>query len=242
MCRVKVTTTTKTTAANPPRLLDWDTEWWGLRVGGADRIEGLGAWAIENTIGLMCVLIDADRPEEAQEAEERGFRFMDVRATLERHTISCGSGSRLARVGDLAVLREIAHSSHRITRFYADPSLPDARCDQLYEEWIRRSFAGWADIVLVAERDEQPVGYVTVHLEGETSKIGLIAVAEEARNRGVGQELVSSAVNWAHSKQAKTISVVTQGRNIPAQRLFQKGGFLTTGTQLWLHRRYDAAS
>lgn len=239
---MKVSTTTRTTAANPPRLLDWDSEFWGLRVGGAEGVEGLGQWAIENTVGLMCVLIDSDRPDEAQQAEADGFRFMDVRVTLGRPTTSFGGGSRLARIEDLAALMKIAHSSHRITRFYADPSLDDARCDELYEEWIRRSFAGWADIVLVAEREQQPVGYVTVHLDGEHSSIGLIAVAEEARNKGVGAELVGSAISWAHGKSAKRMKVVTQGRNIPAQRLFQRGGFQTTQTQLWFHRRYDAAS
>jgi dTDP-4-amino-4,6-dideoxy-D-galactose acyltransferase len=242
MCRVKVSTTTRTTATNPPRLLDWDSEFWGLKVGGADGIEGLGQWAIENTVGLMCVLIDSDRPEEAQQAEADGFRFMDVRVTLERRTISCGGGSRLARIEDLKPLKQIAHSAHRITRFYADPSLPDGRCDQLYEEWIRRSFAGWADLTLVAEREEKPVGYITVHLDGEASKIGLIAVHEDFRGRGVGTELLGSAINWAHSQKAKKMTVVTQGRNIPAQRLFQQGGFQTVETSLWFHRRYDAPS
>jgi dTDP-4-amino-4,6-dideoxy-D-galactose acyltransferase len=239
---MKISTTSKATAANPPELLDWDSEFWGIRVGKGERSAGMGEWAAENTVGLMCLLIDSDAPAEAQAAEERGFRFMDVRVMLERHTISCGSSSRLARIEDLAALRRIAHSSHRITRFYADPSLSDDRCDILYDEWIRRSFAGWADIVLVAEREGKPVGYVTVHLNGTTSRIGLIAVSEEARGHGIGSELVGSAINWAHSQQAWHMSVVTQGRNIAAQRLFQRAGFITCGTGLWFHRRYDAAS
>jgi dTDP-4-amino-4,6-dideoxy-D-galactose acyltransferase len=239
MYRVKISTTTRSTAENPPRMLDWDSEWWGLRVGGAERIEGLGEWAIANTVGLMCVLIDADRPEEAQQAEAHGFRFMDVRVTLERHTISCGSGSRLVRAEDTAKLRKIARSAYRgITRFYADPSLPNERCDDLYDEWIRRSCAGYTDIVLVAERDSNPVGYVTVNAKDGHAKIVLIAVADDYRGMGVGQELVSSAVNWAHSKEAKTISVVTQGRNLNAQRVFQRGGFRTANTSLWFHKTY----
>jgi ribosomal protein S18 acetylase RimI-like enzyme len=98
---------------------------------------------------------------------------------------------------------------------------------------------GWADIVLVEDRDGGPVGYVTVHLKGETSSIGLIAVAEEHRGKGVGQALVSSAVDWARSRKVPHMSVVTQGRNIEAQRTFQRAGFLTTKTQLWFHRRHD---
>jgi dTDP-4-amino-4,6-dideoxy-D-galactose acyltransferase len=232
---MKMSHTSKLTAEKPPMLLDWDSEWWGIRVGYGERVEGLGQWARENTIGLTCLLVDD--PSEAQQAEALGFRFMDVRVTLERPTGACGASSRLAKVEDLVVLRQIARTSHRITRFYADPSLPDEKCDELYEEWIMRSFAGWADIVLVEDRDGGPVGYVTVHLKGETSSIGLIAVAEEHRGKGVGQALVSSAVDWARSQKAASMSVVTQGRNIEAQRTFQRAGFLTTKTQLWFHRR-----
>jgi dTDP-4-amino-4,6-dideoxy-D-galactose acyltransferase len=238
---MKISTTTKTTAKNPPRLLDWDTEFWGLRVGGAEGVEGLGQWAIENTIGLMCVLIDADAPDEAQRAEEQGFRFMDVRVTLHRETIRCGGMAREAKPADLPALKAIAGVSHRITRFYADPTLDDELCDDLYEEWIRRSLAGWADAVLVIDVDEEPVGYVTVHLNEETSSIGLIAVQEEMRGKGIGTMLVSSAVAWAHAHDAKQMTVVTQGRNIAAQRLFQHGGFRTSGTALWFHRRYGEA-
>lgn len=234
---MKMSHTSQLTAEKPPTLLDWDSEFWGIRVGYGERTEGLGEWARENTVGLTCLLIDADEPHEAQQAEALGFRFMDVRVTLERATGNCGTSSRLATIEDLVVLRQIARTSHRITRFYADPSLPDHKCDQLYEEWIRRSFAGWADVVLVEDRDGGPVGYCTVHLKGETSSIGLIAVAEGHRGKGVGQALVSSAVAWTRAQKAETISVVTQGRNVAAQRTFQRAGFLATKTQLWFHRR-----
>lgn len=240
---MKVSVTTRSTAAQIPEMLEWDTEFWGLRVARANGVpfdNSLSQWAVDNTVGLMCLLVDADRPEQAQKAEEQGYRYMDTRVTLERQTASFGSGARLARIEDLAVLMKIAHSSHRITRFYADSRLPDERCDELYEEWIRRSFAGWADIVLVSDRDDKAVGYITVHLNGETASIGLIAVAEDARNKGVGAELVSSAVNWSKGQGAKKMSVVTQGRNVDAQRLFQRCGFQTTQTQLWFHRWYDA--
>jgi ribosomal protein S18 acetylase RimI-like enzyme len=35
------------------------------------------------------------------------------------------------------------------------------------------------------------------------------------------------------------VSVVTQGRNVAAQRLYQRAGFVTASTQLWYHRWLD---
>jgi dTDP-4-amino-4,6-dideoxy-D-galactose acyltransferase len=92
--------------------------------------------------------------------------------------------------------------------------------------------------VLVAERDDKPVGFVSIHLGEETSSIGLIGVSADHRGRGVGQELVSSAVNWAKAQKRPEITVVTQGRNVAAQRCFQRAGFLTSRTELWFHGRF----
>ena len=235
----KLSVTSKTTVAGMPKMMAWDGDFWGLRVGRATRLDGLAEWAVENTVGLMCLLIDADKPEEAQKAEEQGYRFMDVRVTLERYTKAWVlSGSRLARAEDTARLRAIARTAFPVTRFYADPSLDNERCDDLYEEWTRSLCAGAADIVLVAERDKQPVGYVTVNIDREKSEIGLIAVACDYRGRGVGHELVQSALDWAYVRDAQTMSVVTQGRNVGALRTFEGCGFRVSNTSLWFHKSY----
>lgn len=235
---MKVSATTRS-ALTGPYVLEWDTDFWGVKMGRSDQLDGVSQWAVANTIGLMALLVDADKPEEAQQAEQLGYRYMDTRVTLARRAGPCGASARLVQHQDIPALQEIARSAHRITRFYADHVLDDARCDDLYVEWITSSIAGKADIVLVAERDSQAVGYVTVHLGNGTASIGLIAVAEAYRNRGIGVELVSSAVNWAAGQQASVVTVVTQGRNIPAQRVFQLCGFRTTQTELWFHRWYN---
>jgi len=218
----------------------WDTEFWGVRVGRATRLDGVGEWAVENTMGLICLLIDANDTAQIQDATTAGFRFMDIRVTLARRTASAGSGARLLALEDIPVLLSVARTAFHHTRFYADPVLDDERCDDLYEEWARSSFAGAADITLVSERDDHPVGFVTVNLDGWVASIGLIAVAADYRGTGVGSELVSSAVNWAKGQQAKEMTVVTQGANIGALRTFEACGFRITKTELWLHRWYSA--
>lgn len=234
----KLSVTSKSTADGKPVMMSWDGDFWGLRVGRATRLDGLAEWAVDNTVGLMCLLIDADKPEEAQKAEDQGYRFMDVRVTLERRTSVAACRSRLARAEDTARLRAIARTAFPVTRFYADPSLDNERCDDLYEEWTRSLCAGAADIVLVAERGKQPVGYVTVNIDGEKSEIGLIAVACDYRGQGVGHELVQSALDWAYVRDAQTMSVVTQGRNVGALRTFEGCGFRVSNTSLWFHKTY----
>lgn len=165
---------------------------------------------------------------------------MDVRVELScsAHADSLAVAVREAREDDDETLSGIASSSHRATRFYADPNFPDERCDVFYDTWIRRSLEGWADGVLVGEVDQRASGYVSCHLDGPAGSIGLIAVDASARGRGLGVDLARSAIAWCAGRGADRMTVVTQGRNLPALRTFQRAGFLASSLDLWLHKWY----
>jgi dTDP-4-amino-4,6-dideoxy-D-galactose acyltransferase len=166
---------------------------------------------------------------------------MDVRTELAcvPQLADLPTGVRDARAEDADALRAIAAASHGVTRFYADPNFPDERCDELYDTWIRRSLEGWADAVLVAEADGRPAGYVSCHLDGGTGSIGLIAVDASARRSGLGVDLARAAIAWCATRGAERMTVVTQGRNVPALRTFQRAGFLASSVDLWLHKWYE---
>jgi dTDP-4-amino-4,6-dideoxy-D-galactose acyltransferase len=175
-------------------------------------------------------------PGTARRAEETGFRLVDVRVTLDAPSAAGAQDVRPHREPDVAWLRAIARTSHDDTRFYADGRFPRERCDELYDTWIRRSCDGWADVVLVADRDGEPAGYVSVHRRDDAGSIGLIGVDEQWRGRGVGEALVRAALAWCADAGLARCTVVTQGRNIAAQRLFQRCGFRTSAVDLWFHK------
>ena len=72
--------------------------------------------------------------------------------------------------------------------------------------------------------------------DNNTGKIGLTGVDKNFRNKGVGTALIGAALHWFKINGAKRATVVTQGNNIPAMRLYSKCGFLTCDTMLWYHR------
>jgi GNAT superfamily N-acetyltransferase len=227
----------------PGELLEWDTEFWGRTIGRVrggrldeTRLADVDQWARANDVECLYFLADADDPASAHVAEHGGFGLMDVRVELERPAARAElpEGLREATPADRERLRAIAASSHGATRFYADPRFPDERCDDLYDTWITRSLDGWAAGVLVAE----PGGYVSCHLDGETGSIGLIAVEEGARGGGVGVSLSLGAVAWCAARGAERMTVVTQGRNVPALRTFGRAGFLVSTVGLWFHKWY----
>jgi len=227
-------------------LLPWDTEFWGVRIA---RVEGdamtaaraaeLEAWATGNDVACLYFLAGEDAAT-AHAAEDAGFRLMDVRVGLAR---ASAPGAEDARVrpfedADLAALREIARTSHRATRFYADPRFPRDLCDDLYDVWITRSVEGWAEAVFVAEHDGRPAGYLSVHGGDERASIGLFAVAEGARGSGLGAALVERGIAWAHERGLPEIAVVTQGRSAAALRVYERRGFTVETLGFWFHRWY----
>ena len=94
--------------------------------------------------------------------------------------------------------------------------------------------------MLVNDLDSRPAGYVACHAREDSGNIGLIAVDESARARGLGQALVLGAVAWSQGRGLGQVTVVTQARNIGAQRVFQRCGFETSSVGLWFHKWYDA--
>jgi dTDP-4-amino-4,6-dideoxy-D-galactose acyltransferase len=231
--------------------LDWDSDFFKHRIARVNsrRLNGeilssVLSWSEENSIDCLYFLADAADRESAVQATDNGFRFVDIRTTFERPLrgekipgASSAPEIRLSVPEDVPILRALAGVSHRDSRFYFDPSFSEAECNALYETWIEKSCQGYADAVLVAELAGRAVGYISLHLnEDGTGQIGLIAVSAEARGHGLGKKLINESLRWFASHGASSVRVVTQGRNVIAQRLYQSFGFLVTSVEVWYHR------
>ena len=245
-------------SGEPCRPLAWDTEWWGLPTAvvtdpPTDET-GLGAidgWCRANQIELLYFLCPSDRTAAAHLAESSGFRIMDVRVTLEHQLAEDPPGApsrpegvtiRLADAGDAAPLGALASTSFRGTRFYADPRLPDIRCDELYRVWMEQECRSSSDSVLVAEVDGEPAAYVSYSVDPDDGRgaISLVGVAAPHRGTGLGSVLLAEALRSIRGTGASAATVVTQGRNVPALRLYERQGFHVRESGLWFHKWYPA--
>ncbi len=197
---------------------------------GAD-IDLARRWCEAEHIDCLYLLAERADVKALDLAGMSGFRLTDIRVTfecsLDRAPLLVPSGIRRFRLSDATYLRAIAGQAHANTRFYNDRGFPRHRCQALYESWIERSYNGWADIVLVAECEAGPAGYVTGHLQADCAAIGLLGVAPEFRCRGLGRKLVEAVfVEFSHHRRTN-VSVTTQGMNVASQRLYQRCGFVT---------------
>ncbi len=233
-------------ASERVRFLTWDSDFFGRRIARiqSNRLDGAGlaeifAWRQAEAVDCLYFLADPNYPESLALAESHGFRLVDLRLTLEWRAKDQAPETppevRLFQPQDRAALRAIARVSHTDSRFYFDGHFAREDCDRLYDTWIDKSCAGYADAVLVADVDGRAVGYMTCSQENGEGVIGLVGVHPEYQGRALGKALVTAALAWFVSQGLIQVSVVTQGRNVRAQRLYQRCGFLTRSLQVWFH-------
>ncbi len=237
----------------PCQLLEWDSQFFGRNIGRVTehRLEpqnmaAINVWCTDHLIDCLYFLADSDHADTIRLAEDNGFRLVDMRVTLQCRIADWQARAVNGRPSegcvrpvipsDVLTLQAIARKSHTDSRFYFDGCFSLERCGALYELWIKRSCEGHADHVLVAELNGQPVGYFSCHRQGAQGQVGLVGMSEEAHGKGMGQYLTHQAMQWFADQSVESVEVVTQGRNIAAQRLYQRCGFLVRSVQLWYHK------
>jgi len=238
---------------DPCEVLAWDSGFFGVKIArvlGETLDEGrageIDAWCGREGVKCLYFLARSDVPETVRVAGRHGYELMEVRVEYELGDLDRMMKTYPSREGftyrgavpaDMPGLKAIARESFLDSRFYVDARFPREKCDALYERWVEQSTQGFADEVLVAVQAEIiPAGFVTLKKEGAIGRISLIGVDARFRGRGVGANLVQGAVSWAFAKGLERVRVVTQGRNIASQRLYQRCGFLTHAVGLYYHK------
>ncbi len=240
----------------PCRILDWDSSFFRRRIATFTEVPKDRA-AFERAIDWLsaekvdCVYLRSDVEDLATRrmAEDHRFRLVDLRVT---YALDVGSAEptsaggldgnvRPAREEDVPELRALAAASHTNTRFWSDERFPRERCAELYAIWIEKSVRGGADAVFVGEHEGRVAGYFTGLLKPERmGEVGLVAVAPDARGRGLARVLTARALDWFRERGCARVTVVTQGSNVPGRRLYENMGFRSRALELWHHGWLDS--
>jgi len=234
-------------------VLDWDTDFFGHKIARANvrqldnnTYSQLESQCKSEKIQCLYFLADSDHPSTIRLLEDNDFRFVDIRSDFIHSgyipnipPLPSNISLRASSSDDLQTLSSIAQDAYSQSRFYVDPNFDNQRVSDMYDIWLSKSINhDLADYVVVAELENTAVGYVTCSIDKSknTGKIGLVGVAESAQGKKLGTHMVVHAIQWFIQNGIDTIMVTTQGRNIPAQRLYQRCGFITHTQQLWYHK------
>jgi ribosomal protein S18 acetylase RimI-like enzyme len=156
---------------------------------------------------------------------------------------------RLAQPEDLPevlALNEKAFAKY-FGRYHSDPKLPPGTGVKVYDEWVRSSFGGWADWILLAEVDDRITGYVMwkkasaleVKHSFDIAHCNLIGIHPDFSGRGIYTALAFEGTRMAQSF-AKHLHLPTHVSNYPVHRAMQKLGWKIAGVRHSFHKWLQA--
>lgn len=149
---------------------------------------------------------------------------------------------RTAVKSDIPDLSRIIVSAHRHSHFFNDPLLPDAARTALFPDWVANSVNGSMDLVLVACRENRPIGFASCLLSKglrsclnhEVGVLDFVAVDPHIQGKGIGKRLLNAAFAWLFER-CPIAELRTMADNIPALRTYCRLGLIPTATDHHYH-------
>lgn len=232
-------------------FLSWDSHFWGYYIARTtvpewreEIVVDIMKWQKSEHIRCLYTLVDVADFSACKFVPHMGGNCVDVRVSFERNLVERIEDAPLpvdlvirpVVNSDVPTLINIASYSYYDTRFYFDQYFDRSKSNTLYQLWIENSCQKiLADEVWVAEMDDCPVGYITCVVKQHVGTIGLVGVSRDVRGHGIGKQLVLCALRWFKQQGCTIVKVATQGRNVLAQRVYQRTHFLTSNIGLWYH-------
>lgn len=133
-------------------------------------------------------------------------------------------------------LLDLSVQSGVYSRFKVDNKIGRSKYEELYKEWITNSVNKKIAKEVLVYLQNEIAGFVTLGEKNSRADIGIIAVDEHYRGKGIGKGLMLSAEKWfANYSNFTQIQVVTQGDNAPACKLFESCGYKVDKVDFFYH-------
>lgn len=235
--------------------LNWDSEIFGFAIAAVDTAKLTQEMILEinneaerQKIRFLQYLCPCDDLTSIHQAETAGFHFVDIRLTFQKTLSSSDamtnfekkSGIHFGLATPAHIPEIIAMSSdlYQDFRYYVDTPFPRKKVDNFYHAWLSNAVYGKYDhLCYCLFINDMPIGYCTVRFNDQhTASLGLFGIAKEHQRKSLGNYLLQLTCADLFNKGYKEIHVVTQGKNIGAQRTYQGNGFKTLRTEMWYHR------
>lgn len=226
--------------------LSWDTDFFRLKIGKSYistlKPEALDALYIKKELehyDLIYFFCDQTSAECETIITNHGGLLTDQKVTYQKQVDQtiCEIPKQIKVYNGVLTdeLLALALASGHDSRFKKDVRLAP-RYDALYTQWITKSLDGsMADAVLVYQLNEEIQGFVTVKNKNGEGQIGLIAVSEKFRGKGIGTLLLHGADAWYNQHNISFCSVVTQLTNKQACLLYEKNSYTKAKTEIIYH-------
>jgi ribosomal protein S18 acetylase RimI-like enzyme len=172
--------------------------------------------------------------------EKVHFKLIDTNVKFELHGNVLSKMNQqknieicFAEIKHQQVAGKIARDNFIYSRFHLDPLIDNDIASQVKQNWVKNYFSGKrGDEMVLALLNDKPVGFLQLIIKDMDLFIDLIGVDKKAQGKG----LASAMINYAEKNIIHTcIKVGTQIGNLPSIKLYQKLGFVLTGSDYVFH-------
>lgn len=205
--------------------LDWDSSFFLKKIGKVEIVEN--NFTIDNVqndfndYDLVYVFSN-------HKLTDNSLLLVDKKVTYKKNITNCVGTSEITLYNNdyLEQLIELGLQSGKYSRFKLDKNFVDNEYERLYTKWIIKSVEDPNTEIFIEKKEDKIVGFVTlIKRDDQQAEIGLVAVDESYRGKGIGKKIMNIAINNAHSNNLKIMRVVTQLFNTPACKLYESIGF-----------------
>jgi ribosomal protein S18 acetylase RimI-like enzyme len=155
---------------------------------------------------------------------------------------------RKARTADIPVLVNLERQFDRDERNIVlkenkklHPYLKSLRSSRLLSEQMKKWIASRKSLVLIAETDSRPSGYLVAWTGTNTGMfrpkrygfIGIIFVKPQHRAAGISSLMMREALSWFAKRNVRHVGLAVLSDNKHARRVYQKWGFGDFSTVMW---------
>lgn len=210
--------------------LKWDSEFFKLKIGKINA-GNFSPSEFDAQKILFDLIYIFEYPESTliSDIENAKAILVDKKVIYQKKIIAVSKDEHITTYTSTIAnenLIQLALKSGIHSRFKIDKNFESSYYEKLYNEWIIKSCSREiAFEVLVYGNENDPDGFITIQQKNNEAHVGLIAVHERARGKGIGKKLMEAAEFIAKNHTFDTIKVTTQADNIQACSLYEKCGF-----------------
>ena len=172
--------------------------------------------------------------------EKEGFKLIDTNVKFELQGILSNNGEQrkdiqicFAKNKHQKAIGKIARDNFIYSRFHLDPLIGNDIANQIKQNWVENYFYGKrGDKMVLALINDNPVGFLQLIVKKKELLIDLIGVDNKAQGKGVASAMINFASKTINHS---LIKVGTQIGNTPSIKLYQKLGFLFSGSDYVFH-------
>lgn len=217
--------------------LNWDSNFFGYPVAKVildkkanDNIFNIFHQLTSEKYRLTYLFVSPDDLKLNRQIKEKGAILVDQKTiftkSCENHHYYSNEIVKLDSTEINEQLIKLALQAGSFSRFRLDKNFTQKEYERLYTEWLINSLNKEPAIkTFAAIKDSEIIGITTLEDKKSYSAIGLVAIDEEHRRKGIGYDLIHTADTISFDMGFKEIKVVTQFQNKDACRLYEKCNF-----------------